>query len=125
MKDAYGLLSNAQAEGGHDPAATRALRRLWQAVLGEALTLALGGSVSAIGAGKPHPERDAARRWIGGRDFDLVCAFAGYDPDVVCEWYRKRAADTDFDLKAEMRRIGAANAEANRRYHARNRRAQA
>ena len=125
MKDTLGILSNGRGAGAQDPAETRAMRRLWQAVLGENLTLALGGSVSAIGAGKPHPARDAARRWIGGRDFDLVCAFAGYDPDVAREWYRKRAADPEFDLRAEMRQIGAANAGANARYHGRMRRAQA
>ena len=44
--------------------------RLWHAVLAHALTDAAKGT-------------DAG--WIGSRDFEIVCTFAGLDPQAVAE----------------------------------------
>lgn len=46
--------------------------RLWHAVLAHALT--------DVAAGK-----DAD--WIGSRDFEMVCTFAGLDPEAVAECF--------------------------------------
>jgi hypothetical protein len=34
-------------------------------------------------AREPIGERDRARAWIQSRDFETVCALAGFDPDMV------------------------------------------
>lgn len=56
------------------------LRRLWRAVLVQALREARGHIINTGGAltvTGHHAERRRAREWIGSRDFREVCELAG------------------------------------------------
>ncbi|MGK7663356.1 MULTISPECIES: hypothetical protein [unclassified Marinovum] len=80
-----------------------ALRRLWRAVLGEQLKLALGGTNRLAYASAHAGDAAAARDWIGSVDFEIVCTWAGYDPDVVREQVAARAGDSGFDMRSYWR----------------------
>ena len=71
-------------------------RRLWCAVVNQAVTEALwprpiknGGS-----SGISHLDKHLARRWLGSRDFRLVCSLAGYDPDFIMDAISPILGDT-------------------------------
>ncbi|WP_371398894.1 hypothetical protein [Marinovum algicola] len=80
-----------------------ALRRLWRAVLGEQLKLALGGANRLASLAAHADDAAAARAWIGTADFEIVCTWAGYDPDVVRQHVAARAADEAFDMRRYWR----------------------
>ncbi|WP_283638087.1 hypothetical protein [Marinovum algicola] len=80
-----------------------ALRRLWRAVLGEQLKLALGGANRLAYLAAHADDAAAARVWIGTVDFEIVCTWAGFDPDVVRQQVAARAADDAFDMRRYWR----------------------
>lgn len=88
---------------GVSEAELRPMRRLWRAVLGEQLKLALGGADRLMSSHGRRFDRDRAVDWIGTRDFEMVCTFAGFDPDMVREICAARRADSAFDLRSYWR----------------------
>ena len=58
----------------------RACRTLWQAVLMSCLRSAMGEITSFD---HQSGSQQVSVSWIGGRDFHLVCALAGFDGDAV------------------------------------------
>lgn len=95
---------SAWDEAGLDPRGEgAALRRLWRAVLGEQLKLVLGGTDRLAYSKSRAGDRAAAHDWMGSADFEIVCTWAGYDPDVVREIVQARRADPEFDMRAYWR----------------------
>lgn len=69
-----------QVQEGHDDAAH--CRSLWAAVLAEQLRLA---SLERPTNFDRDLDIKTARRWIGSKDFHIVCALAGFDGVAVQE----------------------------------------
>lgn len=86
--------------GMRGPVCHEAARRMYQAVLLEMWRTALELVRDKVG----EFERAAARRWFGTADFDLVCQFAGVDPDVVLQRYRAARARMPAHGRAPDRR---------------------
>ncbi len=76
-------------------------QHLWRAVLGHAINDALSDPISA----EMHKAKRAARAWLdrGGKDFRLVCTYAGLDPDAV---HDRWMAGTVTSFGAKTHRIG-------------------
>lgn len=81
-----------------------AARSLWRAVIRRAL-------VDAAYTGR-HPEltrdRVVARNWLlhDTEDFELVCAFAGWDPDILRERYRMKKIQGRHIMEVQQQRPG-------------------
>lgn len=63
-------------------------RALWAAVLTEQIRLAAGGAPRATDCTGLSPVgrrrlRDSAQTWLASRDFEIVCAYAGVDPEYM------------------------------------------
>ena len=82
------------AQGGATAGSGNGLRALWAAVLHQALLEATGGSGVGDGRASARAARGRSEAWFarGGRDFEMVCAFAGVDPDAVRSRWREAAA---------------------------------
>ena len=66
----------------------QALRHMWQRVILQALRDALG--ISKVKDTSVEKARREAQAWLESPsgDFGHVCTLAGFDPDVVREWWR-------------------------------------
>lgn len=63
---------------------TTPMQRLWTAVLLENVRVAVGSPDAASQPSHVYDyDKAEARRWIGSRDFEVVCTFAGFEPDMV------------------------------------------
>ena len=62
----------------------QACRDLWNAVLHEVINIIVRPKLWD----KPH-EADQARAWIGGRDFQIVCALAGHDAEYIYDGFKR------------------------------------
>lgn len=67
----------------------QALRHMWQRVILQALRDALGSS--KVKDANAKVVKSDARAWLEGRsaDFEHVCTLAGFDADVVRDWWRE------------------------------------
>lgn len=85
----------------HDP---EAMRQLWRRVLVQAVRDALG--VRLLKDSAEEVMRAQARHWLEGRseDFNHVCALAGYDPDMVRDWWKRLRKD-EVAMAAAVARI--------------------
>lgn len=91
----------------------QALRHMWQRVVLQALRDALGGT--KVRDANAEFVRREARVWLDGRskDFDHVCTLAGFDADVVRDWWRAIRDDpTKIDAASRFLREAAARKEA-------------
>ncbi|MEY4863780.1 MAG: hypothetical protein RLZ51_1875 [Pseudomonadota bacterium] len=84
-------------------------QQLWRRVVLQAVRDAL---VLTLPAKDPAVKRDRreARAWIerGGKDFQEVCTLAGFEPDVVRDWWLS-IRDTPQKIEAAARRMRDAN----------------
>lgn len=84
-------------------------QQLWQGVLLQALRDMFRTARSENGC--TAGEGLAARRWVGSRDFHMVCALAGFDGRRIEQRLRRRLADYDrgiFDATETLGRYGGA-----------------
>lgn len=84
-------------------------QQLWQGVLLQALRDMFGTARSEKGC--TASQGSLARRWVGSRDFHMVCALAGFDGRRVEARLRRRLADHDrglFDATETLGRYGGA-----------------
>lgn len=85
-------------------ATPRAAQHLWQRVVLQALRDAIVPRL------RPDTETQSARlsavNWLnsGSKDFREVCSLAGFDPDMVADWWRAARRDPD-KMEAAMRRF--------------------
>lgn len=90
----------------------QSLRHMWQRVIVQALRDAL--ATGEIKDGQMRLARREARTWMEGttKDFDHVCTLAGFDPDVVREWWASiKGRPEGFDEAALFMRDAAARKE--------------
>lgn len=80
------------------------MRHLWRRVLVQAVRDALG--TDDVKDSELRVARQKARVWLNGRseDFSHVCTLAGYDPEMVRDWWR-RMKDNDDEMAAASARI--------------------
>lgn len=79
------------------------MRHLWRRVLVQAVRDALG--VRVVKDSTEEAARGQARAWLDGRseDFNHVCTLAGYNPDMVRDWWRRLRNDDELMAQAVAR----------------------
>lgn len=70
-------------------------RLLWGGVLLEQWKIALSTRAGWGRTITANVEISQARTWFGGKDFRIVCDFAGLDPDVVMRGYHEKLAKVE------------------------------
>lgn len=89
---------------------TQSLQHMWQRVILQALRDAVANPPKMDSAQKVN--RREARAWLEGRsgDFDCVCTLAGFNPDVVRNWWKGIKDDKErLDAAASRFREAATN----------------
>lgn len=85
---------------------TDGMVRLWQSVLAQMINDALADNPYSPENRRAHID---AVRWFdrGGRDFDIVCTYAGQDPEFVREAWLSKSL-TRIPYKTYTNTVGAA-----------------
>lgn len=89
---------------------TDGMRELWGTILLRLIADALWPTTSLHnnGSGVTALDQHSARQWLGGNDFRIVCALAGFEPECVIGRVRPLVDATAAEREAFLDKLGLA-----------------
>ena len=91
-----------------------ACRNLWEDVLRRALADAVTTGGCAAGLSMSRGVQASHQRWLGSRDFRIVCALVGLEPEAVLAVYHRAMAGGEEARHALVVKLYGARDEARR-----------